>query len=471
MKKGAIIIIGIILAATAIATYLAVTIFSAKLASSLSVEITFKDKHLMEDKLYFDSEKHFLENGLLVAGAYAAYKNGENGTIYNDAWPRLRGTDFSGNPYDYACWLDWTQAALFPPPLSQVTEHLGNRINDTYEDYLLNLEHTEMKDHTPLEMNIVNEEMNLSYKISELNLTGDFLNHTMKEKNIWINTTIPIRYLMIYGHAFSFANFPTVRTQVTNVFVNVLDEVTICNKTGYGIIDTNWAKNELENILRTVESNLNGLYPDSEWELHLLEMHLERPDPSADPYLYTLNYTAVVNVRDSDPERRVATTEEPKKVAITFAIKDTTFFIRTVNKICDLCSDCTGSQSCGDPGISPWCDGNDRIWWSNEGASNSGALDDCSSTDCYCEKKVDCNPDTCCSGSCVDTDTDENNCGSCGNPCGGGQICESGSCRDQTCSEQGPCWCWDANNCDLFPMTNCIGSSYECTAPDCCCCI
>jgi hypothetical protein len=36
--------------------------------------------------------------------------------------------------------------------------------------------------------------------------------------------------------------------------------------------------------------------------------------------------------------------------------------------------------------------------------------------------------ETSCSGACVDTDTDEANCGACGNPCAGDQICTDGEC-------------------------------------------
>jgi hypothetical protein len=41
-----------------------------------------------------------------------------------------------------------------------------------------------------------------------------------------------------------------------------------------------------------------------------------------------------------------------------------------------------------------------------------------------------CCPDgqTCCSGSCSDTRTDPRNCGTCGNVCTGGKICQNGSC-------------------------------------------
>jgi len=39
---------------------------------------------------------------------------------------------------------------------------------------------------------------------------------------------------------------------------------------------------------------------------------------------------------------------------------------------------------------------------------------------------------TICDGSCVNTDTDENNCGSCGNVCATGATCTDGSCHCPT---------------------------------------
>lgn len=36
--------------------------------------------------------------------------------------------------------------------------------------------------------------------------------------------------------------------------------------------------------------------------------------------------------------------------------------------------------------------------------------------------------ETFCSGNCVDTDTDEGNCGSCGATCGASETCSSGVC-------------------------------------------
>ena len=51
----------------------------------------------------------------------------------------------------------------------------------------------------------------------------------------------------------------------------------------------------------------------------------------------------------------------------------------------------------------------------------TGQTEDVSGT-CQCSSGTKCN------GTCKDTQTDNNNCGTCGNVCGAGQVCNSGSC-------------------------------------------
>lgn len=50
-----------------------------------------------------------------------------------------------------------------------------------------------------------------------------------------------------------------------------------------------------------------------------------------------------------------------------------------------------------------------------------------------CSRKLSCESgQSCCDGSCVDTQTDSNNCGACANTCGSGQGCHDGSCDTTT---------------------------------------
>ena len=48
----------------------------------------------------------------------------------------------------------------------------------------------------------------------------------------------------------------------------------------------------------------------------------------------------------------------------------------------------------------------------------------------------DIDKDTVCAGVCVDTRTDSNNCGSCGNVCLGSDTCQNGVCTGGGCPEQ-----------------------------------
>jgi hypothetical protein len=67
----------------------------------------------------------------------------------------------------------------------------------------------------------------------------------------------------------------------------------------------------------------------------------------------------------------------------------------------------------------------------------------------------------CCSGECVNTDTDINNCGACGKRCENGQVCRGGSCgcEDSACEPACP---------PEFPVrcdSGCYGPGFSC-CPD-----
>ncbi|HZU82699.1 MAG TPA: hypothetical protein VE987_07275 [Polyangiaceae bacterium] len=94
-------------------------------------------------------------------------------------------------------------------------------------------------------------------------------------------------------------------------------------------------------------------------------------------------------------------------------------------------------------------------------------------------------PTQCCSGTCVDTRTDQNNCGSCGNVCTG--VCNNGACcpagqacgagATQTCCALGQTCCGDtctdtntdSNNCGAcgvlcLPPQTCVNKDCQCPA-------
>jgi hypothetical protein len=78
-----------------------------------------------------------------------------------------------------------------------------------------------------------------------------------------------------------------------------------------------------------------------------------------------------------------------------------------------------------------------------------------------CNVDADCGPsDTCCDNECVDTSTDANSCGSCGNACGTGEGCCEGTCSSlSSLSDCGSCGnaCMDGNFCD---GTQCNAATY-----------
>jgi len=65
-----------------------------------------------------------------------------------------------------------------------------------------------------------------------------------------------------------------------------------------------------------------------------------------------------------------------------------------------------------------------------------------------------CPGGTSCSGKCVDTRDDPNNCGGCGNKCTGETYCDKGSCKKSSCTPpEQTCQCglsyYCAKTCDL----------------------
>ncbi len=489
MRKGLIgIVIGVILVAVAIGSVVATLIFTEKLSSSLTVEVTFKDKQLMEDKLHFDSEKKFLENSLLISGAYAAYKNGLNGTIYKKSWDRCTGTSIDGSVYDHVCWRDHDDEKI--PSKNMVVEGIAERTNETFQDYFSNLEYTEIEDITPLQMEESLNGFNFSYKITELNLSSIILNHTLIEKNVWINATIPIRYMLLYKDAKDFTE--NSRTRLNNKLKNSLDNVKVCN--GDGQLTEIEAEEKIKEELKKIAADESN--SDEKWEIHLLEMDYTNNHPQ-----YVIGFIVNVTVRDNDLKRRVVTTDSLEKLGITFAIKDTIDFTRSVSYLCGG----TQEGECLSSRPSPICSGTTCTWYTQ--TSESG---NCENKNCYCEHTENCNcpsdqpPQTCtnsgckncgydreicCQGNCASNLVCKNGhceCGGVGEPCCGGTSCDSSNlqCQSGICVSCGgigqPCCsgncntgycdfsgiCRSCSNCNCIGMGPCQGP----TVPSCCSC-
>lgn len=102
-------------------------------------------------------------------------------------------------------------------------------------------------------------------------------------------------------------------------------------------------------------------------------------------------------------------------------------------------------------------------------------------TSCACIPDAPCTgcAGTCCNGSCVDTNTDTTNCGSCGAACAGGKTCQNGQCA---CPSNTPDLCnglctnfrYDPGNCggcSAGPNGSffvCGGSASSPAGPNCC---
>jgi hypothetical protein len=77
-----------------------------------------------------------------------------------------------------------------------------------------------------------------------------------------------------------------------------------------------------------------------------------------------------------------------------------------------------------------------------------------------CKVDADCGTGACCDNKCVDTSSDPNSCGACGNSCGAGQGCCEGTCSDtNTLSDCGACGnsCMDGQFCD---GSQCLAPTY-----------
>lgn len=441
MRKGIIgiaMLAGILLGT--VATVLGLTFWTFNISKSLSFEVGYNTKNLIEDKANFDLEKRYLENSLWTDCTYAAYMNGMEGTVYNDPWGfRCSDYDLSGNLYDYVCWRDLTGEHI--PPEDMVTGEIFERIDNTFRDYFAHLEYVEMEkdsageyDITPLEIAYGGNELNLSYRAAGLNFTSEFMEHNINENGVWVNVTAPIRYMNLYWNASDFTQNSDER--LNGKLISALENALVC--TGDGRISEAVAINIIENELQEIALDEGGMYGNEfEWEMHLLRIHeLEDNHPN-----YEIEFTILVIPRDSDQGRIVPNVDSAEKLGIRFAIKTRIVFTRNVQHLCDSCPDCTGSSNCGNPGVVPYCSGNSRVWWSSEGRT-----DDCPG--CYCEKMEDCSPGVC-SG------------GSCGPP--------APTCSEQTSPSGVPCQCRSSGLCT--GIFHCIGS-YGCSLfpLNCCCC-
>ncbi len=167
------------------------------------------------------------------------------------------------------------------------------------------------------------------------------------------------------------------------------------------------------------------------------------------------------------------------------------------NIACGTNESCTGAGECscggtgGGVGLGAVCTGNRRCCGS--GCRTMGTTSNCSDCNdrcgtnetctgsgpwaCRCDGALRCGgSDSCCpgSGGCVDTDTDENNCGGCGVRCATGETCRGGTCQcgagstwEPMCTGTDVC-CGAAGCLTLGTNANCSTCGDACTLPQTC---
>jgi len=149
--------------------------------------------------------------------------------------------------------------------------------------------------------------------------------------------------------------------------------------------------------------------------------------------------------------------------------------------------ECSSDSECGQNSTpcNSYCDGNIAYSYPSNPATcqrvcNNGKCYDCSPS-CGSATPTDCGKGSyCSSGACiscpanygncnenpsdlceVNLDEDESNCGSCGNICGGGELCCSGACKTPACTTNAQCD--DSNSCTKDICNNPGTCNAECT--------
>lgn len=136
------------------------------------------------------------------------------------------------------------------------------------------------------------------------------------------------------------------------------------------------------------------------------------------------------------------------------------------SKTCGSASDCAPSWTCdAEPGVGSACKCTPSGSEACDNVDNDcdGVVDEkaaCPTGNVCIEGQCTCPPEHVCNGVCTDPDTDSLNCGGCGNVCGPGTKCESGSCGcTMPCGSGCPDMLTDPQNCGACGHTCAAGCS------------
>lgn len=326
-NKGLAVIGGIIISVVAIGTVsltlYAINNFIQEGTRESSMTLVLDEKTLIENQAKYDGNKQFLRNDLWLVGVNGVSQNAQNSGYYE-----YTGTTCAELP----CWRSDI------PPKSKVRDQLGERLNDTYDNFRevdLAIENNPI-----LHMTSSNEKIRLNYK-ADLKYEKDFLNHTIQS---WedIETTLPLRYFLLYDKSKDFAQDSKIHDLIFNKI----------NGT------PNPTRSKIENKIESIRENLED---NTQASFVVDEISLRNPGNQ-----YTADLDLKVRVKDQESNRKIPIDGSMKKLTFQFGFHETVEFTAETEEECPPPSSCgcyVGTscpagmehmEGCCDPGCEDW---------------------------------------------------------------------------------------------------------------------
>jgi len=354
------------------------TDFSVSSSTTQSIEMS----RWSENKFDFDSDIGFLENVLWILGENFAYENGQNGGLYGETWDKVSGL---------VCW----NCKMGIPPEESIASNLSQRVNETYKDYFLHLYITP-ESHTPLNFNYERNNVTFSYLANFSYSPTNNKDFYMNESNVWINSTSPLIYFLLYDKGKEFVQ----NEEINKSLAEAMGKTTVC--TSDGILTEDEATQKTREVLKDLSDNV---WDASRWHGSGVGIHLNLKDfygfsstsypiysfPPIYERAYMINFTYVVNttVRDENGERMIPTEDGMKYLDLVFGLNKSISFFRLVD---DLSSGGINPE-CNSSYPDAECTLNSCKYWVRKGSE--GEADDCEDNEyCYVQYE-DINDENC----------------------------------------------------------------------------